>query len=523
MARDWGARRSFSTQVEVQLSASATMGVVLGPFARTLLARGYSPVSQTDRSAVFARRKANLKAAAGYAAWGAIRHGNGLLTGAAGAALEHHKDTIAVTVLSNGDTIKTTVSIVANGPKYMQQLIEELKLAFYGAALPNGEQMVCARCDTRLETEGGWCLECTTHLRLLPTEPNSPVAIITRGTMGKEDPQRWEACLAPEFTSINVATGKVFSLAAFKDAFKKSGAKVTKSVADFRVDLLGTYEDMETANIVWVRSRGTARTAMGMLIDQVDVNRYLLDDGGMLLKKWGYKRRALKLPSAPKTYPDRADLPTGAPMLCTRCGARPETQSGWCVECASCLKPVSPDPNSPVVLFTNARTGKDVLRRWEAALAPDFTMTIAGVGPMAVEDLVRGIGAVNSIAVGDRHVDLLGSYEDLEEPDTVWTRCRETTSNEVGEQMTEVTVEKYLVGADGLLLKGWGYTRPPNGEVLHAGQAPGANVASPPAPASAQASGQDSDGGPVKRCPECAEWVKDAAHVCRYCGFRFAS
>ncbi len=65
-------------------------------------------------------------------------------------------------------------------------------------------------------------------------------------------------------------------------------------------------------------------------------------------------------------------------------------------------------------------------------------MTIAGVGPMAVEDLVRGIGAVNSIAVGDRHVDLLGSYEDLEEPDTVWTRCRETTSNEVGEQMTEV-------------------------------------------------------------------------------------
>jgi hypothetical protein len=35
--------------------------------------------------------------------------------------------------------------------------------------------------------------------------------------------------------------------------------------------------------------------------------------------------------------------------------------------------------------------------------------------------------------------------------------------------------------------------------------------------------GQDSDGDPVKRCPECAEWVKDAAHVCRYCGFRFAS
>jgi hypothetical protein len=49
------------------------------------------------------------------------------------------------------------------------------------------------------------------------------------------------------------------------------------------------------------------------------------------------------------------------------------------------------------------------------------------------------------------------------------------------------------------------------------------HVTSPPAPASAQASGRDSDGDPVKRCPECAEWVKDAAHVCRYCGFRFAS
>jgi Uncharacterised protein family UPF0547 len=34
---------------------------------------------------------------------------------------------------------------------------------------------------------------------------------------------------------------------------------------------------------------------------------------------------------------------------------------------------------------------------------------------------------------------------------------------------------------------------------------------------------RDSDGDQLKRCPECAEWVKDAALVCRYCGFRFAS
>lgn len=43
------------------------------------------------------------------------------------------------------------------------------------------------------------------------------------------------------------------------------------------------------------------------------------------------------------------------------------------------------------------------------------------------------------------------------------------------------------------------------------------------APMSAQRSRRDSDGDPLKRCPECAEWVKDAANVCRYCGFRFAT
>lgn len=42
-------------------------------------------------------------------------------------------------------------------------------------------------------------------------------------------------------------------------------------------------------------------------------------------------------------------------------------------------------------------------------------------------------------------------------------------------------------------------------------------------PPGMQAPGQDSDGDPMKRCPECAEWIKGAAHVCRYCGFRFAS
>ncbi len=52
--------------------------------------------------------------------------------------------------------------------------------------------------------------------------------------------------------------------------------------------------------------------------------------------------------------------------------------------------------------------------------------------------------------------------------------------------------------------------------------ATGAHVASPAA-TSVQGTRLDSDGDPVKRCPECAEWVKDAAHVCRYCGFRFAS
>lgn len=51
----------------------------------------------------------------------------------------------------------------------------------------------------------------------------------------------------------------------------------------------------------------------------------------------------------------------------------------------------------------------------------------------------------------------------------------------------------------------------------------GANAASPAAPTSPQGTRRDSDGDQVKRCPECAEWVKDAAHVCRYCGFRFAS
>jgi hypothetical protein len=50
-----------------------------------------------------------------------------------------------------------------------------------------------------------------------------------------------------------------------------------------------------------------------------------------------------------------------------------------------------------------------------------------------------------------------------------------------------------------------------------------AHVANSAAATSAQGTRRDSDGDPVKRCPECAEWVKDAAHVCRYCGFRFAS
>jgi hypothetical protein len=53
--------------------------------------------------------------------------------------------------------------------------------------------------------------------------------------------------------------------------------------------------------------------------------------------------------------------------------------------------------------------------------------------------------------------------------------------------------------------------------------APGAHAASAAAPTTGQALTRDSDDDPVKRCPECAEWVKDAAHVCRYCGFRFAS
>lgn len=33
---------------------------------------------------------------------------------------------------------------------------------------------------------------------------------------------------------------------------------------------------------------------------------------------------------------------------------------------------------------------------------------------------------------------------------------------------------------------------------------------------------RDAQGDSLKRCPECAELVKDAARVCRYCGFRFA-
>lgn len=49
------------------------------------------------------------------------------------------------------------------------------------------------------------------------------------------------------------------------------------------------------------------------------------------------------------------------------------------------------------------------------------------------------------------------------------------------------------------------------------------HVASPTSPTVTHDPRRDSGGDLVKRCPECAEWVKDAAHVCRYCGFRFAS
>ncbi len=49
------------------------------------------------------------------------------------------------------------------------------------------------------------------------------------------------------------------------------------------------------------------------------------------------------------------------------------------------------------------------------------------------------------------------------------------------------------------------------------------NASNEAAPSSAQQSRRDSDDDLLKRCPECAEWVKDAANVCRYCGFRFAS
>lgn len=44
-----------------------------------------------------------------------------------------------------------------------------------------------------------------------------------------------------------------------------------------------------------------------------------------------------------------------------------------------------------------------------------------------------------------------------------------------------------------------------------------------PSPAYSDDPKRDSDGDHMKRCPECAEWVKDAANVCRYCGSRFAS
>jgi hypothetical protein len=67
-------------------------------------------------------------------------------------------------------------------------------------------------------------------------------------------------------------------------------------------------------------------------------------------------------------------------------------------------------------------------------------------------------------------------------------------------------------------------TEPPKATVRVSREpAPAAPLANPAAATSAQVSRRDSDDDPVKRCPECAEWVKDAANVCRYCGFRFVS